>query len=102
MRLHSANSLGTSNKAAGGLMRVRKLALKHGGDLVLVAPPERVSKVLEILRLDDWFRIFPDEDAAVRYLGGEGPGGDDTCPKGAPLVPRPSEGEAAAEVPEPE
>lgn len=48
------------------LVRAFKVAQRQGGDLRLANPPERVLSVLEIAGLEEIFRVFESDAAALR------------------------------------
>jgi anti-anti-sigma factor len=59
--------------AIGQLVRASSGARARGGRVCLAAPSAAIRSVLETLRMDDHFEIFPDVDAALRWLSGRGP-----------------------------
>jgi anti-anti-sigma factor len=48
------------------LVRAYKVAQRQGGDVRLANPPGRILSVLEIAGLEDIFRIFDSDAAALR------------------------------------
>jgi anti-sigma B factor antagonist len=57
--------------SVGTLVAVHLHTLKRGGQLKLLNPSERVTRVLHITRLESIFEIFPTEaDALRRFVTG--------------------------------
>jgi anti-anti-sigma factor len=52
------------------IVQARAKARKRTGEIVLSAPSPFLRAMLCRLGLEGTFRIFPDEDAAIRYLRG--------------------------------
>ncbi len=48
---------------------------ERGRRMAIVRPKERIISLLRLTRLDTLFRIFPDEEGALQYLGGGEPPG---------------------------
>ncbi len=61
--------------------RLRRL----GGDALLSHPPRLLERTLNALRIADFFRLFPDDDAAVRHFQDEDLG--DTVPSAGATPP---------------
>lgn len=55
--------------SVGTLVAVHLHALRRGGVLKLLAPSERVMRVLHITRLESIFEIFVNERDAIRSFG---------------------------------
>jgi len=49
----------------GALLRVKGLARRGGGDVVLAAPPRRARRLLALTGQDQVFRVHPSVEAAV-------------------------------------
>ncbi len=53
----------------GALLRVKGLARRGGGDVVLAAPPRRARRLLALSGQDQVFRVHPSVEAAVVSIG---------------------------------
>jgi anti-anti-sigma factor len=51
----------------GEIVRTRNTFNKLGGEVRLLKPTQRLRDLLKITRLDVWFQIFEDREAAVRF-----------------------------------
>jgi anti-anti-sigma factor len=64
-----------SSSALGFFIKVKKMVERDRGDLVLVGVTGHLKRALEILGLDEYFRVFPSDEEAFEYFEHRGGGG---------------------------
>lgn len=62
------NAPWANSQGIGMLIGAHTSVVNAGGKLVLSGPNDRIRAVLAVTRLDRVFRMFPTQNAAVRYL----------------------------------
>ncbi|MDR3633364.1 MAG: STAS domain-containing protein [Isosphaeraceae bacterium] len=66
LELRGLGAMGTSG--VGLLVTLARLVRKHDGEIVLAAPTPAMERLLEELRLDSFWDVFPGVEEAVASL----------------------------------
>lgn len=61
-----------SSPAIGALVEFFKASSAHGGQVLLLQPPEKIMKLIELLGLTRLFLVVADDAMAIAYFEAQG------------------------------